>query len=146
MSKKSAKNQKKQPPYIAIGGVVLAVVVMMALWLGRGGGNSATAAIQNIQPAAYVSQFQNSTTPHLLVDVRTADEFASGHIPGAINIPVDQVGQRLAEFPTDQPIVLYCRSGNRSAQAANTLAAAGYTNLYDLGGIVQWQAAGLPVQ
>ncbi|HMN31581.1 MAG TPA: rhodanese-like domain-containing protein, partial [Caldilineaceae bacterium] len=62
------------------------------------------------------------------------------------NIPLQTLAQRLAEVPKNEPVVIYCRSGNRSRTASDLLARAGYTQLYDLGGILQWQAQGLPVQ
>jgi rhodanese-related sulfurtransferase len=67
-----------------------------------------------------------------VVDVRTPQEFADGHVPGAVNVPYDQIGSRLAEVgPKDAPIVLYCRSGRRSAVAAEALRGHGYTDVYD---------------
>lgn len=75
----------------------------------------------------------------LLVDVRTPQEFAAGAIEGAINVPVDQIGSRLAELePRDRPVVVYCRSGRRSAAAADTLFDAGFAQVYDLGGMTNW--------
>lgn len=83
-----------------------------------------------------------------LVDVRTPAEFAAGHIPGAVNIPVDEVAARLDEFRAfgDREIVLYCRSGRRAGQAAEALSAAGIDGLRHLAGdFPAWQAAGGPV-
>lgn len=76
----------------------------------------------------------------LIVDVRRADEFAEGHIPGAINIAnEDIVSSEPAELPDkDQVIYVYCRSGNRSKQASEKLAAMGYTNIVEFGGILDW--------
>ena len=74
-----------------------------------------------------------------IIDVRSPDEFASGHIDGARNIPVDEIGGRTDEVgKPDQPVVVYCRSGMRSAQAKSTLEAAGFTQVYNLGGISRW--------
>ena len=77
---------------------------------------------------------------YLIVDVRRADEFAEGHIPGAINIAnEDIVSAEPAELPDkDQVIYVYCRSGNRSKQASAKLAAMGYTNIVEFGGILDW--------
>lgn len=77
---------------------------------------------------------------HVIVDVRRADEFASGHIPGAILVPNESIGtEKPAELPDlDQIILVYCRSGNRSAQAAKKLVDLGYKNVYDFGGIMSW--------
>ena len=109
-------------------------------------GSPAATSPQLIAPVAYVSQFRDEPTRHILVDVRTPEEFREGRIPGAVNIPLQSLQSRLAELPQDETIVLYCRSGNRSADAARILARAGYESVYDMGGIIAWNAAGLPVE
>ena len=77
---------------------------------------------------------------YIILDVRTAEEFADKHIPGAINIPNESIGEEeIAELPDkDQLIFVYCRSGNRSKQASEKLAALGYTNIAEFGGINAW--------
>ena len=77
---------------------------------------------------------------HIIVDVRRQDEYDEGHIPGAILIPNERItDKKPAELPAlDQIILVYCRSGNRSAQAAKKLADLGYKNVYDFGGIMSW--------
>lgn len=97
---------------------------------------------QKITPADYQATFVDGGANHMLVDVRTPEEFAGGHIPGAVNIPVQELQQRLEEIPQDTAVVLYCRSGNRSNQAASILGDAGYPEIYDLGGIVAWAGNG----
>ena len=79
-------------------------------------------------------------TNYLILDVRTPEEFAAGHIPGAINIPDENIGTaQIPELPDqDQLILVYCRSGNRSKQASEKLAALGYTNIVEFGGINSW--------
>lgn len=81
--------------------------------------------------------FQDDIT---IVDVRTEGEFNSGHIADAINIPLDVVVDSVLEkFPNkDEKLYLYCRSGNRSSQAARLLVKQGYTNVYDFGGVNNW--------
>ncbi|MCI9575604.1 MAG: rhodanese-like domain-containing protein [Clostridiales bacterium] len=76
----------------------------------------------------------------ILLDVRTEKEYKERHIPRAILIPNETIGQTpLEQLPDlNAEILVYCRSGNRSAQAAKKLAAAGYTNVYDFGGIHSW--------
>jgi phage shock protein E len=75
----------------------------------------------------------------LLVDVRSPEEFASGHLPGAVNLPVQELDARLGELgPNDRPLVLYCRSGNRSARAAATLTRAGHKDVHNLGAMSRW--------
>jgi phage shock protein E len=74
-----------------------------------------------------------------LVDVRSPGEYTSGHVDGARNVPVGDIGARAAELrPLDRPIVLYCASGTRSAMAARTLRAAGFTKVYNLGSMSNW--------
>jgi rhodanese-related sulfurtransferase len=75
----------------------------------------------------------------LLVDVRSPAEFAAGHLPGALNVPVHEIQARDAELgPRDRPLVLYCRSGTRSAHAAETLRQAGHTAVHNLGAMSRW--------
>lgn len=77
---------------------------------------------------------------YIILDVRRADEFSKGHIPGAINIAnEDIIDTEPVGLPDkNQTIYVYCRSGNRSKQAAAKLAAMGYTNIIEFGGIVDW--------
>lgn len=74
------------------------------------------------------------------VDVRREEEFRQGHIKGAINIPLGQLEHNAAQLLPDtmQEIILYCRTGSRSLEAANILLSAGYKNIYDMGGITDW--------
>ena len=76
-----------------------------------------------------------STT--VLLDVRSAEEFGSGHLRGAVNIPHDRIVERIAEVAADKstPIILYCRSGRRADTALNALKAAGYENVTNYGGL-----------
>ena len=75
-----------------------------------------------------------------IVDVRTPAEFAGGHIQGAINVPNENIASStVPALPDlDATILVYCRSGSRSAQAARKLLAVGYTNVIDFGGIINW--------
>lgn len=76
----------------------------------------------------------------IILDVRRPDEYQAGHIPGAINIPNETIGREaLPQLPDkDQTILVYCRSGNRSKQASEKLAALGYTQVLEFGGILDW--------
>jgi phage shock protein E len=75
----------------------------------------------------------------ILLDVRTPAEFAEAHLPDARNIPVQELGQRLTELGArHRPIVVYCRSGARSATAARLLSERGFGNVHDLGGMGNW--------
>ncbi len=77
---------------------------------------------------------------HVIVDVRRQDEYRKGHIPGAVLIPNESISVAPPEqLPDkDQVILIYCRTGARSKQAAQKLADMGYTNLYEFGGIMNW--------
>ena len=77
----------------------------------------------------------------LILDVRTAAEYESGHIPNAVNLSNEDIQAGKVDSLKDksQLIMVYCRSGNRSRQAAQKLAELGYTNVVDFGGIQSWQ-------
>lgn len=98
---------------------------------------SSTAEYRKIS-ALEAKEMIEAETP-IIVDVRTAEEFASGHIANAINIPVESISTAPIELPDKEALILiYCRSGNRSEQATRKLLDLGYTNLYDFGGIIDW--------
>ena len=80
-------------------------------------------------------------TGYIILDVRRADEFAEGHIPGAINVANESIGtDEIPELPDkDQLIMVYCRSGRRSKEAAEKLVKLGYTNIVEFGGILDWK-------
>jgi rhodanese-related sulfurtransferase len=160
MSKTRAKSKaRKSTPIeskwiIALAGLLGIIVLLVAALVLNGDDDTAEGVIVAdgvvqpglIQPQQYLDQFVNAEAEHLLIDVRTPEEFESGHIPGAINIPVQVIDQYLDQIPQDEPIVLYCRSGNRSSQAFDILSNSGYSDIYDLGGIIDWTARGLPVE
>jgi rhodanese-related sulfurtransferase len=84
----------------------------------------------------------------IILDVRTPQEYHEGHISNAINIPVQILGQQLDKLNNfkDKKILVYCRSGHRSAIASQILDRAGFKNVYNLkGGIFEWKASGLPL-
>lgn len=105
----------------------VAVTALGYLLLARGGGDTTGADARRLVADGA-----------LLVDVRTPGEYAGGHIDGAINVPIDQIGRRLDDLgPTERPLVVYCLSGSRSARAADELREAGYT-VHDLGAMSSW--------
>lgn len=82
----------------------------------------------------------------VLIDVRTPGEIAAGIIPGADAMPLTVLPLRMQDIPKDKQVVLYCRTGARSAQACMYLGQRGYDNVYNLrGGIVTWAQNGLPI-
>lgn len=106
---------------------ILLVVIVAALWLLKR---------PDVTPArAHELVAQGAR----LVDVRSPGEYAAGHIDGAINIPVDQIGNRASSLdPKDRPVVVYCASGTRSAMARRTLRSAGFTQVFNLGPMSRW--------
>jgi hydroxyacylglutathione hydrolase len=88
-----------------------------------------------------------SPVPFMLLDVRTAEEYAEGHIKGAVLIPVQELEQRISEVPKDKQVYVYCRSGVRSSRASKILVDAGYTRIENVvGGFMAWKDAGYPVE
>jgi rhodanese-related sulfurtransferase len=99
-----------------------------------------------LDSAITVSQLQNRASgPALLVDVRSGSEFASGHIPGAVNIPMDQIEARLDDLDRNLPIVLICQSGKRARMTAGLLDSCQRQLSVLEGGTKAWIEAGLPV-
>ena len=107
---------------------ILVVVLVGAYFMFVKGGNVTSAeARQLVQAGAR------------LVDVRTPGEFLAGHLPGAINIPVQQLDARMSELqPKGAALVVYCRSGHRSGNAARRLKSAGFAAVHDLGPMSRW--------
>lgn len=86
-------------------------------------------------------EIMNKETDYIILDVRTQEEYNSGHIHGAVCIPNESIGNESPSLLPDknQLILVYCRSGNRSKQAAQKLADLGYTNIVEFGGINDWK-------
>lgn len=107
-----------------------------------------TAFSKSVAPAELQALRQSRSAP-VVLDVRSPEEFAAGHVPGAINVQHDQVESRLAELERfrDRDIVLYCRSGRRAGAAAEVLRRHGFGRLVHLDGDMPgWESAGLPVE
>jgi rhodanese-related sulfurtransferase len=133
----------------------VAVGLLVAIWTvgGAAGGATADDAKQNagptgITPGELAELIQLEKAP-LILDVRSEKEYAEAHIPGALNIPHDQLADRLSEIhaaKTDE-IVVHCRSGYRAGIAEKTLSEAGYSNVRDLDGHMNaWEGGGYPVK
>lgn len=106
-------------------------------------GSAAHATTQDLDPQAFAARA--STPGVVILDVRTPEEFATGHLPGAINIDVEapDFTDQLATLDKNATYAVYCHSGNRSAVAMNDMAGEGFTDLADLaGGITAWAQAG----
>lgn len=96
---------------------------------------------KNLVSYEELQQKLNEKNPIVLLDVRTQEEFDNGHIPGAVLLPYDEVEEKAGKLlpDKDREIVIYCRSGRRSAIAKDSLEALGYTNVKDFGGMNRWQ-------
>lgn len=109
-----------------------------------GGGES---AFTNLDINSYKQQYVDTHTDHVLVDVRSKGEFSSGHLPNAINIPLNELSKRSGEIAKDKPVVVVCASGSRSRSGARVLANAGFSDVFNLkGGTAQWAMRGLPIE
>ena len=88
-----------------------------------------------------ITKIMSENSNYIILDVRTIEEYKEGHIPNAICIPNETIGQDIQNLLKDknQLILIYCRSGNRSKQAAEKLQKLGYTNLIEFGGIIDWK-------
>lgn len=104
------------------------------------GGADQPKAVYRQVSAADAADLMESASDYILLDVRTQAEYDQGHIPGAVCIPNETIGtEEIPALPDkDQLILVYCRSGNRSKQAAQKLAEQGYTNIVEFGGILSW--------
>jgi rhodanese-related sulfurtransferase len=121
--------------------VILSIsVLLFSFTLLFAGGQAEQQEIENdyTDPAVLQRLMASDDQPYTLVDVRTPAEFASGHIPKAVNIPVNSIGSTGVDAPKDSLVIVYCRSGNRSAVAASQLKELGYTSVVDFGGINRW--------
>ncbi len=130
-------NQNENGTAISIiGGADGPTSVFLAGKVGKGDAQMTYTSI-TMEQAAEIFKYDGS---YVILDVRRADEFAEGHIPGAINVANEDIHDtEPAELPDkDQLIYVYCRSGRRSKEAAGKLAAMGYKNIVEFGGILDW--------
>ena len=123
--------------------ILLIILIMAAVLSGcstDGEPEKASAATYHQISQEKAKEMMAKDDGHVIVDVRRQDEYDAGHIPGAILVPNESIGCDSPEALPDyeQIILIYCRSGNRSKQAAEKLAAMGYKNIYEFGGINTW--------
>ena len=118
---------------------VSVVLMLISLLVGCTDGNNKN-VYEQIAPDE-AKALMDSEDGYIILDVRTPEEFAAGHIAGAILIPDYEIGEKAESILTDkeQLILVYCRSGRRSKNAANELATLGYTNIKEFGGINDWK-------
>ena len=119
--------------------IFLCLTVMLLAACGQTSENDREAVYMNIT-AEEAMQIMGTEEGYIILDVRTQEEYDQGHIPGAVLIPNTEIKARAEEAlpDKDQLILVYCRSGNRSKQAAEILVELGYTNIREFGGILDW--------
>lgn len=115
--------------------VMVLVVIGLAMSFMSRGDSKSLVSYDELQ------QKLNDKAPIVLLDVRTQEEFDNGHIPGALLLPYDEIDQKALQLlpEKEKEIIIYCRSGRRSAIAKDSLEALGYTNVKDFGGMNRWQ-------
>lgn len=117
--------------------VILIIQIAVAVFLLSGCGSAGYKQISQDEAL----QMMQEQSDYLIVDVRRPDEFAEEHIAGAINVPNETIEDEMPEGLPDkeQILLVYCRSGRRSKEASQKLADMGYTNVYEFGGINNWE-------
>ena len=118
---------------------MISLVLSAFMLTGCAGAGNQKNAYRRISMDEAVSMMAQETD-YIILDVRRPDEFALGHIPNAINVANESIGtSEISELPNkDQLIMVYCRSGRRSKEAAEKLVKLGYTNIVEFGGILDW--------
>ena len=139
---------------IIIAIVIIAVLICIGCFIYKSSktnktttsNNSTTTTAAKTNEIRHVSmddivKIMDENKDYVIVDVRTPDEYKEGHIPNAINIPNETINETVYNKLKDknQLILIYCRSGSRSRQAAYKMQKLGYTNLVDFGGIINWK-------
>ena len=115
--------------------LLLAALLVLIL---AGCGQSPAGASVDISVDEALRQWQNKEA--VIIDVRTPGEYRDGHIPGVVNIPLDELEKRMGEIPKDKKTVLICRTGSRSAQGTRLLRSKGFNNVYNsTGGMSTWK-------
>lgn len=122
---------------------ILPLFLLLLLMLTGCGGTASNASSESIyqQISQEEAKEMMDTQDVIILDVREQDEYDSGHIPGAVLLPVGTIDEETAAevIPEkDSTVLVYCRSGNRSKTASSALAELGYTNIYEFGGINTW--------
>ncbi len=130
-----------------------ALGAVLVLVLAACGGGNATAGdgqtFETIPPTKAAALIEDAPEGLVVLDVRTAQEFAEGHLPGAVNVDfyASDFAEQLDRLQKDVPYVLYCRSGNRSGQTMPIMEQLGFREVHEIdGGIISWYAEGLPLE
>ena len=118
---------------------LMSILLSAFMFTGCAGGGNQTNTYRQISMDEAVTMMAQETN-YIILDVRRPDEFSTGHIPNAINVANESIDtNEIAELPDkNQLIMVYCRSGRRSKEAAEKLVNLGYTNIVEFGGILDW--------
>ena len=122
---------------------LISILLSAFMFTGCAGASKQTNTYRQISMDEAVNMMEQETG-YIILDVRRPDEYAAGHIPNAINVANESIGtdemDEISELPDkDQLIMVYCRSGRRSKEAAEKLVKLGYTNIVEFGGILDWK-------
>jgi rhodanese-related sulfurtransferase len=136
-------NRKLSFPTLWVGLAVVLLIIAAVIIVPQLGNKDVTTKLPLAVSVAQAVEIRDAGA--FVLDVREPDEWAQAHIPDATWIPLGDLQNRLSEVPKDQPILVYCRSGNRSQTGRDILLAAGYQNVTSMsGGINEWIKQGLP--
>jgi len=140
--KKTIKKNKNINIWLILGGLVI-ISLAVIFGFSQNTADTNTLALEvNVEDA-----YQMRENGAFVLDVRELSEWEDGHIPDATLIPLGELESRMNEIPTDQEVLIVCRSGNRSAQARDILKDAGFTNVTSMaGGMNQWVAKSYEVE
>jgi rhodanese-related sulfurtransferase len=134
-------------PIVQIGilGMVAVVIVLLIVTANPGGSNKSAALPLEISVSEAYSMYQSGE--YYFVDVREPSEWDEYHAPNTTLIPLGELASRVSEIPAGVPIVVVCRSGNRSQQGRDILLQAGFTQVTSMaGGLNEWRSAGYPIE
>jgi rhodanese-related sulfurtransferase len=138
--------------FIIILSILISFLLFLAGFSGCKAGNNIPGNTSNNAPSIIpitvdqVHEILINNEDYFIIDVRSKEEYNQGHLDGAFLIPVDEIKKRVAEIPRNKPVIVYCKTGVRSLEAANILIKSGFKAVYDMkGGITEWQKKGYPV-
>lgn len=119
---------------------ILISMLLSTIFISSCAGSGSSLKYRQVSTDEAVAIMREETN-YIILDVRRPDEYAEGHIPGAINVPNETIGTaEIPELPDkSQLILVYCRSGRRSKEASEKLVKLGYTNVVEFGGILDWK-------
>ena len=143
------KMNVKKLGMMALLGLLIVPSVLVSGCIGQGVSNLETQIIEdvNLEEAFALMEDNRSNQNFVIIDVRTPEEYANGHIEKAINLDFysETFKDELDKLDRDKVYLIYCRSGNRSGQALNMMAELGFSEVYNmLGGMARWEEVGLP--